>query len=547
MGQMTKNTPPSNPTLIEKLDKYFENNESKILWMSLLLTSVFGLLLFEPKVSIGGDDSMYINRAFNFIYKGVFPTFQGPLYPIFLGLIIYIAGTKLLLLKLISMLCYLGHQWFTYKLFTNHLSPFVLFVLLVLISTSAAILFYSFSTYNEVFYLLLQSIFLYQFSKSYLDGGSHDFILKRDYKNILISSFLLVLLATTKNIGLVAAMGTIIYFLFVKNWKMSIAIAFCFVVFMFSFNFLKTTFWDVKEMQISSQLDALMTKVPYKQDSGEEDMYGFLMRLVDNSKVYLGYHFRNIFGLANNEEIESNSLVTLLIYALFIPGFFVAFRKSKFWLFMGVFTSTALGATFLILQTFWLQERLIIVFTPLLLAFLLYVLHMLFTEKLKKYSIIFVLLCTIIVSANIIRTFMQIPEQIKVNSKYISGDRYYGFPEDWIYYLKMTAWVSENLPEETYVACRKPGMAFVYSGGKDFYGIWNVPSKDPEFLYNKLKDAGVTHVIMASLRTNPDDPNARIINTVRRYLSAINEAYPGKLKLVHQIGDNWPTYLYELH
>ena len=90
-------------------------------------------------------------------------------------------------------------------------------------------------------------------------------------------------------------------------------------------------------------------------------------------------------------------------------------------------------------------------------------------------------------------------------------------------------------------------MAFVYSGGKDFYGIWKVPSKDPEVLYKKLKDEGVTHVIMASLRTDPDDPNARIINTVRRYLSSINEAYPGKLKLVHQIGDNWPTYLYELH
>ena len=113
--------------------------------------------------------------------------------------------------------------------------------------------------------------------------------------------------------------------------------------------------------------------------------------------------------------------------------------------------------------------------------------------------------------------------------------------------MKMTAWVSEHLPEEAYVACRKPGMAFVYSGGKDFYGIWKVPSNDPEVLYNKLKDAGVTHIIMASLRTNSDDPNARIINTVRRYLSAINKAYPGRLKMVHQIGERWPAYLYELH
>lgn len=544
---MTSENQSLNLTLLEKLDKYFEERQSLILWISIILTTLFGLLLFEPKVSIGGDDSMYINRAYNFIYKGSFPTFQGPLYPIFLSSFIYVAGTKLILLKIISLLCYIGHQWFTFKLFRGFLSPFMMFVFFLLISTSAAILFYSSSTYNEVFYLFLQSIFLYHFSSSFLVRENDGFKLKRDYKNILISGFLLLLLTTTKNIGLVAAFAAIIYFLFVKNWKMSIAIAVSFVVFMIGFNIIKSSFWDVEEIQISGQLDALMTKVPYKTDSGKEDAYGFLMRLVENSSVYLGYHFRNIFGLAYDSEINANIYLTVLIYALFIYGFFMAWRRSKFWLFIGVYTSTALGATFLLLQTFWLQERLIIVFTPLLLAFLLYALYLLFTEKLKKYSIVLICFCAIIIGANFMRDFIKIPGQMEVNVKYLSGDKYYGFPEDWIYYLKMTAWVSDNLPEDAYVACRKPGMAFVYSGGKDFYGIWKVPSKDPEVLYKKLKDAGVTHVIMASLRTDPDDPNARIINTVRRYLSSINDAYPGKLKLVHQIGDNWPTYLYELH
>ena len=163
--------------------------------MSIILTTLFGLLFFEPKVSIGGDDSMYINRAYNFIYKGSFPTFQGPLYPIFLSLFIYVAGTKLILLKIISLLCYIGHQWFTFKLFRGFLSPFMMFVFFLLISTSAAILFYSSSTYNEVFYLFLQSIFLYHFSSSSIAGENDGFKLKRDYKNILISGFLLLLLA----------------------------------------------------------------------------------------------------------------------------------------------------------------------------------------------------------------------------------------------------------------------------------------------------------------------------------------------------------------
>jgi hypothetical protein len=90
-------------------------------------------------------------------------------------------------------------------------------------------------------------------------------------------------------------------------------------------------------------------------------------------------------------------------------------------------------------------------------------------------------------------------------------------------------------------------MAFIYSKGKNFYGIWRVPGRDPDELYNQLKDAGVTHVIMASLRTNPELEESPLINTVRIYLETINKAYPGKLKLIHKTGEKWPVYLYELY
>ena len=112
-GSMSKSNTTKKEPVIARLNQYFQDREGYILWMSLIMTFLFGLLLFEPKVSIGGDDSMYINRAYNFIYKGSFPTFQGPLYPIFLGLIIYVFGTKLILFKFISLFSYIGHQWFT--------------------------------------------------------------------------------------------------------------------------------------------------------------------------------------------------------------------------------------------------------------------------------------------------------------------------------------------------------------------------------------------------------------------------------------------------
>lgn len=544
---MAATTPPNKLTLLSKLDKYFEDRQQMTLWMTMIFTFLFGLLLFEPKVSTGGDDSMYINRAYNFIKKDTFPTFQGPLYPIFLGLIIYLVGMKLIVFKFISLLCLAGSQWFTFKLFRNYLSPFILFVFFLLVSTSSAILYYGSATYNESFYLVIQSIFLYYFVKSFINKEEEAFNFKNDIREIILTGALLFLLAITKNIGLVAVIAVVFYFLILKKWKSALMVIGSFGLFMILFKIVKTTFWDIKDIQISGQLSTLLTKVPYKIDSGTEDAFGFFMRLVENSWVYLGYHFVNIFGMAPDAYIDESIFATVFIYAVFIYGFIVFFKKSRFWLFIGLFLSISFGSTFLILQTYWIQERLIIVFTPLLLAYLLHALYFLFYGKLRNYSIVFIVFLGFMVAANLLRTFSKIPLQVRVNTAYIAGDTYYGFTEDWANYLKMTKWTSDNLGEDAFVACRKPGMAFVYGDGKDFYGIFRVPVKDGKILYETLKNAGVTHVIMANLRTNSNDPNTRVINTVSRYLGHINEEYPDKLKLIHQVGDNWPAYLYELN
>lgn len=532
---------------LQKLDRYFEGKELLIFWLGLLLTFIFGLLLFEPKVSIGGDDSMYINRAYNFINKGVFPIFQGPLYPMAIGLIIAISSVNLIVLKFFSLFCLLVHQGFTFKLFKNYLSPFTLLTVMFLISSSSAFIYYGSATYNETFYLCIQSIFLFHFEKSFIRNSIDKLNLKTAIKNILLSGFLLFLLTITKNIGLVAVIAVAMYFLLTKNWKFAALIISAFAIWTLSFNVIKSSIWETKELQIADQGSTLLLKNPYRPDLGKEDAYGFFMRYVSNSKSYLGYHFINIFGISKKDNFAGNAFATIIIYALFIAGFFTLFKKSRFWLFIGVFTATAFGATFFALQTYWNQERLIIIFTPLLMAYTIYVLYYFFANKLKKYTIPFLVFIAILGAANLYRTVTAIPEHTKVISKYVGGDKYYGFPEDWINYLEMAKWTNDNLPKDAYVGCRKPGMAFIYSGGKNFYGIWKVPPGDPEELYNKLKDSGVTHVIMANIRTNPDDPKSRVINTVRRYLGTINQAYPGKLKMVHQLGENWPAYLYEIH
>ena len=69
----------------------------------VVLTAVMALLLFSVRMNEGGDDSGYICKAADFAASGKYPNFQGPLYPVFLSLFVWLSGgINLVVLKLTS-------------------------------------------------------------------------------------------------------------------------------------------------------------------------------------------------------------------------------------------------------------------------------------------------------------------------------------------------------------------------------------------------------------------------------------------------------------
>ncbi|RLD70249.1 MAG: hypothetical protein DRJ10_20570, partial [Bacteroidetes bacterium] len=73
------------------------------------------------KVSVGGDDANYIIKAWDFLNEFKFPSFQGPAYPVFLSLFIWLFGINLPVLKFISALFLLGHFVAFYYAFKNRI------------------------------------------------------------------------------------------------------------------------------------------------------------------------------------------------------------------------------------------------------------------------------------------------------------------------------------------------------------------------------------------------------------------------------------------
>ena len=81
-------------SLIESLDNWFAKKGSGIKIAAFSLCILFSLLLFRVRMDIGGDDSGYVLRAYDFIHKGAFPSLQGPLYPLVLSIFISLFGIK---------------------------------------------------------------------------------------------------------------------------------------------------------------------------------------------------------------------------------------------------------------------------------------------------------------------------------------------------------------------------------------------------------------------------------------------------------------------
>src|ERR1043165_4339000 len=107
--------------LLDRLNSWFEKNDKKVFYSFLFLSTFFSMLLFDAKVSDGGDDSSYIERAWSLLHEGKFPYYQGPGYPIFLSLFVKFFGLNVIALKFSSVLCQFGFVWFTYKAFVKRI------------------------------------------------------------------------------------------------------------------------------------------------------------------------------------------------------------------------------------------------------------------------------------------------------------------------------------------------------------------------------------------------------------------------------------------
>jgi len=403
-------------------------------------------------------------------------------------------------------------------------------------------LIYSSYLLSESFYLLLESICFFILFKFCLSDNNKPWI------HFLIPCILLGVfmytLGITRNIGIISFPLVVVPMLFFKHYKAALITVLGFLFMFGAFYVYKSQF--AAPPQLDSQLKVLLNKNAYSDADGKEDVAGFFGRVVDNSNQYLSKHMLSSMGFRKAPTdtyapLGNSPIATVFMYALMLFGLYTAYRKKDLIIIINYLFAFALSlATFVILQAFWDQDRLILIFFPFWIIGLLYALYQLSTTFLKGIgSTLYIVLFSLAIITTVVKSVGLFEEKSTIMSDFNDGDKYAGFDPNWQNYLAMCEWCSKNISTKEKILVRKQEMGYVVSDGYLFAGVYKSPDKNQtaDTILNSYKRDHIRYILQD-----------HIFGTVTNYLNVINSAYPAMLKEKKRIGTTPDTdaVLYEL-
>jgi len=537
-------------TLFSSLNNWAEKNSKVLLILIFGLSILFSFLLFNARMDVGGDDSLYIMDAYNFIHKSAFPSLVGPGYPLILSIFIPLVGTKIIFYKSLSLIFNFISLLFLYKAFKGRVPSFILYSVLLLTAVNSYILTFASLTYIEAFFMALQYILFYYFFKlqDFLELHNNASI-KDSWRAWVPVGLFIFLLALTRNVGIAFLGGLMLYFIIRRQFKYVLYVVGAFLVFEIPVTLIEKTFWHTGAIQWETQSNTLFLKDPYNHALGREDLNGFIRRFFENSDLYISKRIYQILGFRAENETETYSGLTFFTILLLLFAMYRSFKSKNWYLFAaGLYVISMAGVTFVAVQTRWDQPRLIMIYVPILLLLFLYALYDICKKAPWGLQLLVALLVPVIFISEFSSTEKKAKENIPILSKNLHGDIFYGFTPDWANYLKLSQWC-ESLPKDSLVACRKGAMSFIYANGREFYGVYSVDSihqTNADSVIALFKRNHVRYILLAKLRLNPLEADGQIINTMNRLISPVARKYPEKLKFIKQEGTSEEAQLYEI-
>jgi hypothetical protein len=457
-------------TLFQRSDNYLNSKYYTILVILFAIFVTQGLALFDQRFSMAGDDTSYVERAFNFIHHFTFPGFQGPVYPIVLSPFVAMFGLNPIPLKFISMLFLIGFLFVFIRSLKNRIPSVLLTGTCILIVINSFILYYGSQTYSEALFMLLQALTIMVFFHFFVDDNGEKSSVTLVKQHLLLV-LCLIILGLTRSIGFSASIAVALWFLIQKQWKNILFLVTGFILLLIFFKISSLVFFSHPTHLITNFTQGLFSKDYYNPTLGRETFLGFVHRFLFNSNYYLSVSLFTVFGFRDpNGTGELMPILTIISYALLVLAIILSFRKNQYLFFIGIYTLITLVIIFFIAHTIWIQMRFIIPYFPLIaLLFLSCIHYFLEIKRWKNLQFLFPLIIIIFFGASTIATSAAVKEARKIT------DKYSGLTPDMENYCRMSEWVGVNIPKNEVIACRKPSISFIFSQSNNFFGITRFP------------------------------------------------------------------------
>ena len=535
---------PVTRTLLQKIEEFLDNRHHIIALVITGLSLILAVMMFDAKISMGLDDSTYIEQGFKYStdFWNHYFTAQAPFYAMFLALPIKLFGINLVLIKMINVIFFVASVYIFYRGFRFRIGWLILFSALVIYATNTEALRMASLTYTEALYLFIQSIFLYvgirvierlDNKKSIVEN------LKSNWLILLVLSVIFYFLFLTRTVGIATFAIFIVFYIFKKQYKLGLVVGTVMGLVYVALGALKGMIWESTN-QFSTQAKILSQKDAYDASQGYEDFSGFIERVLDNTNQFFSSRFFEILGLREYPS-EWNWGLAFFILIPLIWSLIRAFKKNNYAIAFAVLYVGAICAfSFLGMQKSWGQARYImILLAPIFLGVFWLLTEWFSKENSSGYQFFALIIMLFFVLVNFGNSFKIAQNNIPIaRANLIKGDMYKGFTPDWVNFLKLSKWCGDSLSDNELVASRKAPMSFIYSNGKEFHPIWSTtPNPDPDSTLASWKKNGITHVILGNLRVNAKTSQAGIINTVHRILQPIQNKYPEKLVMVRKEGE----------
>jgi len=482
------------------MKKKAQTENKKIFFLYLGIFVLLTVLLFSPRLFVGGDNAQYIALAESLIsgkgYRTLYlpeeppNTHFPPGFSLLLSIPYLVFGKNILIFKLFVFCISIGTLFFLYTISRHLYQGKTKFIMAFLLSMPIFIV-YNHRILSEMPYLCFTLGALYFF---YMAEEKHAAYYYLSFGLAIFAVFI-------RTTGIVLIISMIIILLLKKRFKYLVIL-----LIMFGITYVP---WHMRNAAIGASdtyFDQLFARDVFDPSAGSIGAGDFIHRIGSNFMVYsFGFIPKTMLPLLHSRLLLG--IAGAIFVGLILSGFIISSRKFS------VLDIYLMGVVAIILSwpRIWASERFLLPVLPIMIFYVFTALFWISRKvKFRYFMIVFV---GLLIALNSYAMGRCAHDMITINTRYLRGDKYAGYESTWHQYFALLYWIDHNIPPGRVIMSRKPEFVYLISGHKaiifphtrNHYELINAVLQCDYVIFDAFYDKNTQeHLLTPVIKREPD-------------------------------------------